>query len=596
MNTKEIKLVKKLNVILCAGIIIVLGFAVYSNSLNGKFVWDDDFLIKENECIRNWHSTPELFTASVMAGFGKESNTYRPIQLVTYMIDYHLWGLNVKGYHLTSIILHILVALSIYWLINILFRDNRLSLFASALFVVHPVHTEAVTYISGRADSLAALFMLLCLILFMRNLHKQNLALYFGVLLSYILALLSRENSIILPVLLLLCSYTSKHKFRVKEFLPILIITFGYILLRVTVLKFMLSHATCSTTLYQRLPGFFISIANYIRVLLLPLNLHMEYGNKLFSFMDLRAMAGLLILFSGLIYAIRRRNNNRIAFFSIFLFFIAILPSSNLYPLNAYMAEHWLYLPSVGMFLILGHGMNLMYRKDTFRIYTIILMAALLLFYSYLTIKQNGYWRDPISFYERTLRYAPNSPRIHYNIAKIYSEIGKTEKAMMSYKQAIKIYPDYEIAYSGLGVLYKDLGRYEDAIASFKKGIEINPDDAGMYNNLGNMYSIINDNEKAITAFKKAIEINPNYAEAYNNLGITYSDLGRYEEAINLYKKAIAINPNNAKAYNNLGNAYYKLGKLEEVKKAWEKVLTLDPTLEYVETNLHLLENTTSPE
>jgi len=593
MNTRQNK---KTNIIISVTIIIVLALAVYANSINGKFIWDDNLLIKDNEYIKSWQNIPKFFTESIMSGIGKESNTYRPIQMITYVIDYSLWGLNVKGYHLTNILLHTLVALCVYWLMNVLYGDNILSLFTSMLFAVHPIHTEAVTYISGRADSLAVLFILLFLILFIRYLRKQNLLLYFIALTSYVLALLSRENSLVLPVLLLFYCYTFKRKLRIKEFLPILIITFGYILLRFTGLKFMLPHISCSTTFLQRLPGFFVAITSYIRLLFLPFNLHMEYGNKLFSFLDLRAIAGALIVFLGFIYAIRKRNTGRIIFFSVLWFFIMILPSSNLYPVNAYMAEHWLYLPSIGMFLILGHGMSLMYRKETFRIYTIILAAVLLLSYSYLTVKQNSYWRDPISFYERTLQYAPDSPRIHYNIGKIHDDRGEKERAIISYKKAIKIYPEHESAYYNLALLYKDLNRNENAIAAFKKAIEINPNHVKAYNNLGNVYSIINSNDDAIAAFKKAIEINPNHAEAYNNLGITYSDLGRYEEAISLYKKAIVINPHNAKAYNNLGNTYYKLGNLEEVKKAWEKALQIDPTLGYIRTNLHLLENTHSPE
>ncbi|GAF76422.1 unnamed protein product, partial [marine sediment metagenome] len=146
--------------ILAIVLIIILGFVVYSNSLNGKFIWDDEYLIKNNVYIRSFSYLPKIFSEDIGTGAEKKYYFYRPLQMITYMIDYSLWKLNVRGYHLTNTLLHILAALTIYWLINILFGDRPLSLFASLFFVAHPIHTEAVAYISGRADPLALLFML----------------------------------------------------------------------------------------------------------------------------------------------------------------------------------------------------------------------------------------------------------------------------------------------------------------------------------------------------------------------------------------------------------------------------------------------------
>ena len=163
---------------------------------------------------------------------------------------------------------------------------------------------------------------------------------------------------------------------------------FIYIVLRLTVLRFLLPHISRSTTLFQRIPGFFVAITNYIRLLFLPLNLHMEYGAKLFYLTNPQAIIGILILSSLLIYAFRIRNS-KLTFFSISWFFVALLPLSNLYPINAYMAEHWLYLPSIGFFLLLSQGLNYLYTNKNLKVFTAILTITLLIFYSSLTIKQN---------------------------------------------------------------------------------------------------------------------------------------------------------------------------------------------------------------
>jgi tetratricopeptide (TPR) repeat protein len=266
---------------------------------------------------------------------------------------------------------------------------------------------------------------------------------------------------------------------------------------------------------------------------------------------------GIVILISSITYVFNKRNSNRLVFFSICWFFITLLPQSNLYPINAYMAEHWLYLPSIGFFLIVGNGLSFLYRRRDTRILTICLITGLLTFYSYLTIRQNSYWREPIAFYKRTLKYVPDSPRIYYSLGGIYHDMGKKEEAIALYKKAIEINPTYAKAYNNLGLVYKDIGKGKEAIDLFKKAVAINPNHAYAYNNLGGIYHDMGKKEEAITLYKKAIAINLNSAEAYYNLGNIYRDMGKKEEAITLYKKAIAINPDFAEVYNNLAIVYY---------------------------------------
>ena len=538
-------------------LIIILGFAVYGNSVNGKFIWDDDYLIRDNIRIKNWSHIAKIFTKNIAAGAGEKYDFYRPAQMFTYMIDYSLWKLDVKGYHLTNILLHILVALSIYWLISILYGNRALSLLTSILFLVHPIHSEAIAYISGRADPLAVFFMLLCFIFYIKKLSSKSISLYILMLLSYVLALLSRENSLILPMLLLLYHYSFKKKLKVKNFLLLIGIAFIYILLRLTVLKSLLPYTSCPITLSQRIPGFFVAVTNYARLILLPFNLHMEYGTIMFNLAHPRAITGILILSSLLIYAFRKRNGDRLTFFCISWFFIALLPVSNLYPINAYMAEHWLYLPSIGFFLLLAKGLSYIYKIKKFRIFTIVFTIVLLAFYSYLTIRQNVYWREPLVFYKRTMKYAAHSPRVCNDLGNAYYAINKNKEAIALYKKAVEINPNYARAYYNLGLLYSTINKKKEAITAYKKAIEINPDFAKAYYNLGNVYHAINKSEEALALYKKAIEINPDFAKAYYNLGVVCEATEKKEKAIASYKKAIEIKPDFAKAYNNLSIIYF---------------------------------------
>jgi len=567
-------------------LIIATGCAVYANSLNGKFIWDDRYLIQENIYVKDTAFLLVLLKTDIGRGAGVKSASYRPLQMLTYMLNYSAGGLDTRGYHLINILFHVLAALAIFGFVNIVFNDRVLSLFTGLFFVTHPIHTEVVTYISGRADSMALFFMLLSFIFYLKHLSSNSPALYIIMLLSYIGALLSRESALLLPALLVLYHYVFKKNIKFKPFSLILGISFAYILLRTLVIKTDLPSDTCATGLFQRIPGFFVAISNYIKLLLFPFGLHMEYGDKVFGMGDPRALFGIVISVLLLIYAFRKRNENKIVFFSVLWFFIALLPSANIYPINAYMAEHWLYLPSVGFFLILAKGARLVFTKRGMASFAIA--VTLLVFYSSLTIRQNGYWREPIAFYKRTLQYAPDSSRVHNDLGITYYNRGEIEKAMAHYKKAIELDPASAGAYNNLGVAYKDSGLKEEAITAYKKAIELDPGHAEAHSNLGLSYAMAGKREEAITAYLKAIELDPNPTEAYSNLATLYGEEGKHEKAIIYYGKAIESNPFYANAYNNLGNTYKSMGRYEDAVALYEKALELNANPAAVHNNLAL--------
>lgn len=556
-------------------LIIALGFTVYFNSLGGEYIYDDGDLIKNNLYIKSWSNISKIFTRDIFAGSARESNFYRPIQMITYMIDYSVWRLDVRGYHLTAVLLHILVAVSLYLLINALFDNRILAFFTSILFVAHPIHTEAVSYLSGRADPLCTLFILLSFFFYIRNISSGRPMWYILAFLSYIVACLSKEYSLILPALLLLYHFTFKKEIRISKFAPILVVTLIYIFLRATILKFPLSEGLYPSSLFQRLPGVFVAILDYLRLLFLPFSLHMEYGFRLFSFANPKVILGIVALSSLLIYATKERNNE-LVFFAISWFLITLLPVSNLYPINAYMAEHWLYLPSVGFFLILAKGLERLHNSERFRFLAIVFVVILLAFHSFLTIRQNNYWKNAVIFYERTLRYAPQKDRIYNNLGISYLATGNYNEAIKAFQKTVEANPKHKGVYNNLGIAYSRINEQGKAIEAYKKAIAVNPNVAQPYNNLGNSYAAIGNKEEAIRAYKKAIELNPNFAEAYNNLGTECLDV---EEAIKAYQKAIELNPDYANAYYNLSKVYSAIGRTEEAIELHKKAKQLNPRL-----------------
>ena len=162
-------------------VIIFLALFVYANSVNGKFLWDDSAFIKSNQYVKSLSTLPQLFTKNFGQGVGKRYLFYRPLQMVTYALDYSVWKLDPKGYHITNIALHMLASLGVYWIISILFKDERLSLFTAALFTIHPVHVGAVSSIAGRADPLVAIFLLASLALYIKSIDSWSMGRFLAI-------------------------------------------------------------------------------------------------------------------------------------------------------------------------------------------------------------------------------------------------------------------------------------------------------------------------------------------------------------------------------------------------------------------------------
>ena len=568
----------KNRVILCIVVIVLAGLAVYGNSLNGQFIWDDKQLIQDNNYIKDGgKSIGHIFTNSLRASSDGSTTSFRPMQTFTYLIDYSIWHINVFGYHLTNVFFHILAALVIFWLGQILFRDLLLSFLTAFLFVLHPVHTEAVAYISGRADPMVLFFMVLSFCLYLKNVSRPVILRTVLMCLSYLCALLSRENGLILPVLILFYHFTFKKSIAKKNFAGIIVTSLVYILWRGVVFKGTVSDMPMETTLWQRTPGMFVALANYIRLLFAPFGLHMEYGGLLFYWSEPKIYIG-LALFLGILFLARGKREEKLIFFSIGWFLITLFPLSNIYALNAYMAEHWLYMPSIGFFLLIASFIAAVYRERKYRLCAVALCVGLTLYYGGMTIYQNYFWRDPIRFYKRMLKFNPESMRLYNNLASEHIKAGKEGDLIALLETAMKIDPTNEVVYNNLGIAYKRLGMPQKALDVYEKAIALNPEYGLAYYNAGIIYANTMRNlDKAIPLLKKAIEKDSSLYQGYHKIGLIYLNQDKRGEAILMLKKAIEINPDAWEVYRSLGYYHMSEGDLGGAIENYKKAIELNP-------------------
>lgn len=508
-------------------LIVLLGIIVYSGSLSGSLLWDDNILITSNNFIKDTRNIPAMFTKPITYMTDDVSNFYRPLQMFTYALNYRWAGLDPRIYHATNLFFHIMAAVFIYFLIRLVIKNGVASLIASLLFVSHPIQTEAVSYVSGRADPMVLMYMAFSAVMYILAARRGKSGWIFLILaiVSFAKALLCKEIALVLPLILIAYDLIYGRRFSLKA-LYFLGISLFYIYLRKTSLNFPAPNITEMTTLGQRLPVIFHSLALYIRKLVVPSDLHMEYPLAIPASGDPLVIFGILFALAAAALAIFKRNSKAVLL-GIAWFAITYAPLSNIMPLNAFFSEHWIYIPSVGICMLIGYFASKAIGKGKIAATaTIALSSALIFFYSAGTIKQNAYWKDPESFYRNTIKYNPASARLYFQLALYYFQGGQIDKGIEESLTAIKIDPKYSAAYENLAAGYLLKNEADKALEAAEKAVSLKPDSYMAHFNLGSAYARKGLLDKAIEETQKSLSLRPDFEMARKNL-----------EQLNSYKK-----------------------------------------------------------
>lgn len=568
-------------------ILFFLVFLLYADSFKNEFVWDDEILVVQNNYIKSASKIPQFFTENTFKGGDRDSNFWRPVQLLSYFVDYKIveWVLKFRadhakawnpafGFHLSNTLYHALVCLLVYLYVFLIFRRKDLALITSMIYAVHPIHTEAVTYIAGRADSQAAFFILgaLCLYLKYTDSKKgKGLWMYLGSVFSFILALMSKEMAIMLPAYMLLTDLVTfqnqKKKSwinRVLRYVPYLIILGLYLYLRSTILDFanipllkeqpaqkipvFLRFITFTRTLlgFVKNPDTHLYDLGYLWLLIFPFNLHMERGTPYAkSFYPENSdqaayfvcFAGFLILL-GLTFYLYRKSKP--LFFGLAFFLTALIPFMDIMPLNANAAEHWLYLPSIGIFILMGQIMiSLLRLKTHFSIQDVLKkiifspIPIYLIYCGILTSIRNLDWKDELTIWKKTADLS-NSSHIHGNLGVAYGRKGDMNAAKEEFIKALRIQFNYPEAHNNLGVILMmefqrdhDKNKLMTAKKEFELALQSYPNYSNAYKNLGDVYASMNNPEEAKKLWRKALEVNPYQEDARQRLLQQTTDTSR---------------------------------------------------------------------
>ena len=573
-------------------LITVLPVLIYLNSLGNTFVYDDYLTITNNHFIRERRYLSAFFSQKYFAI--SNELTYRPVVTLSYFVDYAIWQLQPWGYHMTNLIIHTLNVYLVYFTAYLLFK-NRITAFISCLlFSIHPIFSEAINAVSYREDLLSASFLLVAFILFIqynKSTNRRYFIIWYALsLLTYLLAMLSKETAFVLPFLILSYDliFQKNHILNFHNRIRRLAANYaGYIAIGgfYLFLRFYLFHNPGESVRYPGNSVFvnFIMMTKvlgyYVKLLFIPAPLNADYIVPLtFSPADAAFIISIILLIITAILLVKKCRLSSIWTFSTIWFFVTLLPVLNIIPINNIMAERYLYIPGIGFTMLFGSILT--HRISKYRIYKsfrLAPIAVVCLLFTWCTVSRNRIWLNEFTFSTETIRRSPASFRVYNDLGYFYYHNGLNDAAIQAFKDSIRVRHNQPKAHCNLGAAYALKGLNDAAIEELKVAINLRNQYPEAHNNLGILYKRKGMLNEAINEYIEALKVNPYYADAHNNLGSALIDMGRLDEALSEIEKAVKIRRNFALAHYNMAVIYFKKAQINEAYNKLLEAYQLDP-------------------
>lgn len=596
-------------------IIILITSLVYLNTFQNQFVWDDKDFILGWEETRTLKNMPIFLKGAVPLG---HEGVHRPLRGVYYALSYQLWGTNPVGYHFQALLVHLICTILVYLITLQITKKSIIAFMTSLLFGIHPIHTNAITFVTSSFDQIGIVLFLASCYLYLkstRDLKLNKLSYTFSVIFA-IFAFFSYELTLTLPLVLLLFDFyfrIVKKEDRIKKikiYSPYFLSAGIYVFIRFFILDMIARGQYLCGSFYITMLAMSKAFIKEILLVIVPIKLtiyhtiskgiyaysNSELSKELIcsqSIFNLNILFSIIVILTLLVLIVKLYKNHKIFSFCIAWFFVTLLPVSNIIPIQTLLDEDFLYLPSFAFCLGFSFLIYYFYRqfseKDKMKYAKnglMIFFILTILFYSSLTISRNTDWKDELSLWSKTAEYTPGSALAHNNLGLAYVGKDRIDLAVQEYEKALEINPGYSRANNNLGLIYLGQGEIDLAIEEFKKAIESSPAFAKAYNNLGNVYSQKNELDLAVEQYKMALIINPYYSKAHNNLAIIYTKQNKIDLAIQEYQKTISLKPSHYKAHSNLGLLYGMKGNIDLAIAEQKKALTINPNYAKAHYNL----------
>ncbi len=601
---------------LAAGLAL-LALAVFANSLGNGFVFDDFDLVVREGRIRN------LSGLSAFIG-----DSYRPIRTISYAIDYAIWGLNPTGFRVTNIVIHSINAILVLWVARRLTDGARIaSLAAAVFFVVHPVQSESVAYISGRRDVLFALFFLAGFLAYARFREAQTRSLAVKWLIAtgacFGLSLMSKEMAASFPLVCVLWDLTRTTAPAADGERPSIGSAFGRMVREGAVLYgagfialagfayYSVIVRNATTRIGEAGVTFWggslltntltvpLTYAHYAKLAVWPRQLAAQYFGAFdpaTGFSDPRVIPALVFLAGAILLGIwlLLKTSHRVAGFGVLWFVVTLLPASQILPHHEIVADHYLYLPLVGAGLVLADLVQTVGRRSLPNGAGAALVALLVILlgaFAVRTVARNADWKDDPTLWEATYAAVPDSPRAAYNYGLVLTNRGEHERAIPYYRQAIERDPTFITSYFNLASTYAGLGRFDEARDVYAAALSSDIDAAARQwhmtpDTLRALYATevamldatAGRTESARDDLAAILAKSPNLLRTQDFYANVLQMRSETSAVIDSLRSRLATTPDDNAARLVLGNLLWKTGRVEDARTVFVDAVGREPT------------------
>ncbi len=496
-------------------ILTLLVAAIFGNTLGHGFVWDDTLFVPDGEVYRNFDIRAIFFS---LKANGLE---YLPVRDLSYALDCALWKDNPAGYHFSNLLIFWLTILAIYFFVHRLAercgettpaKPHKIAFLTAALFTVHPIHSEVVSFITCRNVLLSGLFLFLACTAWLNYLNSsgtRRAVMYAAALLCFTLSLFSKATGIILPLILFCITWMTCRTFsrrHLLELTPFFILSGSAYFLFTTIARKtdVFLREPYSATMFAKIVLAVQIPFFYLEKLIIPCGFSADYGTEQFSQTLTAPSVGgalLLVLLSGLSW--RYRNSAGLFAFAFVWFLIALIPALHLFPTLPVVADRYAFLPSFGCcFLVALAGAQLQGRRFWFAAAPLVLVLAVLAW------RQNLAWKNDTTLWESTLAASPRSTTALAELGRIFFwEERNVQKAMAMYRRSSEIDPSdpaFDIFQGHLSMMKKD---FPNAVAAFRQAVAKDEGNIEAVLNLGRAYQSTGELERAREQYRRAASL-----------------------------------------------------------------------------------------
>jgi protein O-mannosyl-transferase len=583
-------------VIFGALIIAVLVSLIYWSALDGDFILDDDVLLTTNRLLtapnglyRLWYTT--------------EATDYWPMTNTSFWIEWRLWGMHSKGYHVTNVVLHVAAALLLWVVLNQLAIPGG---FLAALFwAVHPVNVESVAWIAQRKNTLAAVFFLLSTLWYLKaeaggdekgisqRREKQSErgflipAHWYGLsLIALVLAMLSKGSTVVAPLVFVALIWWQRGKLSRRDLVhlvPFFLVAAALTVLNVWFRTHGSQEAIRQAGWPERLAGAGAAVWFYLSKAFAPIDLVFVYPKWHIETMHLAwwlplAMAAIV---SAVLWRYRHHQWLKALCLAWACFCLALLPALGLIDVYfmkfSLVADHYQHIALMAVVTLLAASLVAWYRVANPAAQRAIILSAAVIAsaLTVLSVRQAQFYASPFLLYNETLEKNPDCWLVHNNLGTKLLDAGHAQEAIEHFEEVLKRNPNYAAAHNNLGMALIRTGQANEAIQEYKRALGLRADFPEAYFNLANALRVEGQIQGAIELYQRALNYDPDSAATRVNLAGAFLLLGDWEKAIEQSQEAIRLRPDYIEAYRNAAIASAQMGRSDWAASYARKALQL---------------------